>query len=335
MKTYYKSYRIKKYKNSIVWKNDSRLHVGIECNKYFTKEKWLGKLHSVFPKADDYCQIKFYENRYEKYALLPSLDVVCTTWLNRVYIMGAKRLKWIHAMASGTEFLEEIVNLKSIQITSTRGVSSESVAEYVLCVCLALLKKLYYAFSNQQKRLWNQDYFLENDFTLLKTKKIGILGLGNNGRAVARIFKSLGCCVYGCDEEDQKLDFVNYIYASNQLDELIQNSEIIIICLPLTSKTKNLITLRELKLLGNKGILINVARGEIVNESDLIYALRHQIISAAAVDVFNLEPLPRSSRFWKCPNLIVTPHIAGNINNYIDKIQIYFIENLKRFVSKR
>ena len=333
-KSLYRNYRVGKYRNFAKWEQDSRLHIGIEFNRYFTKKKWLQNFRSLFPTVDKYCQIKFYSNKYEKYALLPTLDIICTTWTKPSFVTSTEKLKWIHIMQSGSEFLQDIQSFNGVQITTTSGITSEAVAEHVLCVSLALLKQLYYSFEYQRKQRWAQENFLEGDFRLLKNRKIGILGLGYNGQSIARLFKSLGCEVMAYDKEDIKSEYVDCLYRSNQLDMIIDKSEILVICLPLTSETKNLITLYELKLLGNKGILINVARGEILNEADLIYALRHRIISGAALDVFHKEPLPRSSLLWTCPNTILTTHIAGNINNHVDKIQASFIERLKKYSVK-
>lgn len=332
IKNIYKKYRKRKYKNIALWENDSRVRVGVECTRYFNKKIWKKNFQKLFPTINEYCQLKFIHNIYEKEILAPTLDIVFTTWINQTFIDFAARLKWAYIAQSGLEFLED--KKYNFEIKTSAGISSEGVAEYVICVCLMLLKKLYYAFNNQRRKIWKQDYFLENDINLLNRKKIGILGLGNNGRCTARIFKSLGCYVTGFDKEDIKLEYVDRLYKYDRLNEFIENSEILVICLPLTSETKNFITLRELQLLGNKGILINVARGDIVNESDLIYALRHRIICGAGLDVFNKEPLPRSSRLWKCSNAIITPHVAGNINNYVDKIQTSFIEELKKYIGQ-
>ena len=333
IKNIYKKYQGRKYKNIAIWTEDSRLHVGIECTKFFTEEKWKQNLLRLFPTVDNYYQIKFLKNIYEKEKLAPTLDIIFTSWLNQTFVNYAKQLKWVYISLSGTEFLENIYKNHDFKIITAAGISSEGVGEYVLSVCLALLKKLHCAYNNQKSKTWKQDYFLEGNISLLQEKKIGILGLGHNGKVVARIFKSLGCYIMGFSKKDIPLDYVDKLYHLGQLDEIIRNSEILVICLPLTSETKNLITLRELELLGNQGILINVGRGAIVNESDLIYALQHRIIYGAALDVFNKEPLPRSSKLWKCPNIIITPHVAGNVNNYIDKIQTSFIEELKKYIS--
>jgi D-2-hydroxyacid dehydrogenase (NADP+) len=335
LKQLYKKFRSRKFKKNILWHTDDRMHVGIEYNKYFTREKWRQNFDILFSDAEQCYQIKYFSNKYEKYAMVGDLHMMCTSWIDKDLLEIAPQLKWVYIMQAGTEFLDNIKNQRGVAITNARGICAEGVGEYCLSMSLALLKKLYCVYGNQKKKVWEQDQFIENNFMLLDQKKIGILGLGKNGQSVAKIFSSLGCSVMAFDQKNVRSAYVRQMYTTGQLHAILKRSDILVICLPLTSATKNLITLQELTLLGNNGILINTARGEIVNESDLIHALQHRIISSAALDVFTHEPLPRSSRLWTCPNCIITPHIAGNVNNHVDAIQRAFIRALKKYFKRK
>jgi D-2-hydroxyacid dehydrogenase (NADP+) len=335
LKQFYKKIRSRTYKKNRIWHTDARMHVGIEYNKYFTRAKWRRNFDVLFSDVEDRCQIKYFSNKYEKYAMIEDLHVMCTSWIDNDLLKIARQLKWVHIIQVGTEPFDDVRKNTDIVITSAHGVSARGIGEYSLCVSLALLKKLPHAFDNQRKKAWEQSQFIEGDVMVLSQKKIGILGLGRNGKSVAKIFSSLGCYVMGYDQKNMRSAHIRRMYTRGQLHTIIKRSDILVICLPLTPATKNLITLQELQLLGNDGILVNVARGEIVNEPDLIHALQHRIISGAALDVFAHEPLPRSSRLWDCPHVIITPHTAGNVNNYVDAIQRAFIQALKKYIVRK
>jgi len=334
-KGFYKRFKSKKYLRKCVWQKDDRMRVGIEYNAYFTQVKWKHNFDELFPDVGHYYQIKYFSNKYEKYAMISDMHVICTSWIDNDLLEIAPQMKWIYIMQAGTEFFDNVKNHRDVAITNARGICAEGIGEYCLCMSLALLKKLHYAYDNQKKKMWEQSQFIESNFMLLSQKKIGILGMGKNGQNVAKIFNSLGCYVMGYDQKNIRSAYVRRMYTTGQLHSIIKSSDILVICLPLTSATTNLITLEELRLLGNNGILINTARGEIIKESDLIRALQRRIISGAVLDVFVHEPLPRASRLWTCPNIIITPHIAGNVNNYVDAIQSAFIQALKKYVVRK
>jgi phosphoglycerate dehydrogenase-like enzyme len=333
LKYLYRRFRKKRVADIGIWVNDERMRVAIQCTDYFAKGKWLKNIRNTFPEVEQYWQVKFYISSYEREVLAPGLDVIFTFWLNQPFIDLSKRLKWAFIAQSGIEFLEN--KDFDFDVKTVCGFSSRAIAEYVLCNSLLLLRKIGHACRKQVRQKWDQVYFLQRRLDLLSTKTIGILGFGNNGRATAEVFKKIGCCVLAYDEQDIRAPDIDALYRSGQIDDIIRKSDILVICLPLTSKTENLIGRRQLELLGSDGVLVNVARAEIVNESELIYALQNNVIAGAALDVFKVEPLPSTSRLWNCPNIIITPHIAGNINYFIDDIQIAFLEELRKCTKKR
>jgi len=331
-KKLYREFRKKCVAAIKCWESDERLRVAIQYTQYFSKEKWLQHIQDIFPEIEKHCQVKFYNTACEREVLAPELDVVFTFWLNQPFIDLAKKLKWSFISQSGTEFLEG--KDFDFDVKTAGGISSNAIAEYVLCISLILLRNIGHALENRVEKKWDQTYFLTRGLELLSTKTIGILGLGNNGRATASVFKKFGCCVLAYDEREVTTPNVDVLYHCGQLDDIIVRSDILVICLPLTIKTQNLIGSRELKLLGNRGVIINVGRAEVVNESELIGALDNKIIAGAALDVFACEPLPRSSCLWGCPNTIITPHIAGNVNYFVDDIQIAFLKELRDYIGR-
>ena len=126
--------------------------------------------------------------------------------------------------------------------------------------------------------------------------------------------------------------FVDQLIPTSDLKVLLKNSDYVVISCPLTPLTTNLISLKELKLMKENAIIINIARGQIINQDDLIDALENKIISGAALDVFAKEPLEESSKLFNLDNVIISPHISGNYSNYQKDMIDQFADNLNRFV---
>ena len=118
-------------------------------------------------------------------------------------------------------------------------------------------------------------------------------------------------------------------YSHYQINELIKFSDILIIALPLNKDTRFIISKEELINLGESSYLINISRGDLICESDLFYVLKNNLIKSAVIDVCSIEPLSRWSKLWKLENLVITPHISGNINNFVEKVQNDFLEKTK------
>jgi phosphoglycerate dehydrogenase-like enzyme len=210
------------------------------------------------------------------------------------------------------------------------GFAAEAVAEYALCTTLLLLRRINRSIMNQSAKRWTQEPFIKQGLDLLSTRTVGVLGLGHNGCAVADIFKKVGCCVLGYDKRHIKVKSVDRMFYPAQLGEIMTQADILVICLPHTAETESLIGAEELCMLGKSGLIINVARAAIIDEQDLVDALRNNTIAGAALDVLEEEPLPRNNRLWSFPNVVITPHIAGNVNYFVDEIQRAFLNKLRR-----
>ena len=191
---------------------------------------------------------------------------------------------------------------------------------------ISLTRNLHKSFENRFVKRWNQNNIIPQSVVSITRCKIGVLGLGKVGKVIAENFKKIGCEIIGCDKIKQQTDNVlSAFYPSDKLYEFIEEIDILIIALPLNESTKKLIDLRVLQTLGKEKYLINVSRGEIIDEQALIHALSSNVIKGAALDVFEREPLPRNSALYRCKNVIITPHIAGNINLFVNEIQQDFI----------
>ena len=164
--------------------------------------------------------------------------------------------------------------------------------------------------SQQLKRQWIQQSSIQTE-----DRTIGIMGLGNIGRSIGELLvtQSFNVIGWGANQKSSLTD-IKYYYGQDQLSDFLGRTNILINVLPLTSDTTNIITKKELRLLPKNSFIINIGRGGIINEDDLLTLLSDGYIKAAALDVFTQEPLPENNSLWDHPSVYITPHIAGQSN---------------------
>ena len=164
--------------------------------------------------------------------------------------------------------------------------------------------------SQQLKRQWIQQSSIQTE-----DRTIGIMGLGNIGRSIGELLvtQSFNVIGWGANQKSSLTD-IKYYYGQDQLSDFLGRTNILINVLPLTSDTTNIITKKELSLLPKNSFIINIGRGGIINEDDLLTLLSDGHIKAAALDVFTQEPLPENNSLWGHPSVYITPHIAGQSN---------------------
>lgn len=258
---------------------------------------------------------------------------ILITWgsLNLAALLPkAKRLRWIHALSAGVEALliPELVD-SNILLTNSRGIHGIPMAEHVLAMMLTFTRSMYTAHEQQKSKLWKVMPLEE-----LYEKSIAIIGLGSVGREIAKRAKCMGMKVLATKRTITTEIFVDKLYTTDQLPQLLSSADFVIVTLPLTPQTRGLFTLETFNHMKKSAYFINVARGAIVNEADLITALRTNVIKGAALDVFDQEPLPADSPLWEMENVLITPHIAAKSPYYIDRSLKLFIENLNKFSNK-
>ena len=161
---------------------------------------------------------------------------------------------------------------------------------------------------------------------------MAILGLGRNGAAVAEMARGIGMRVLGMDLISRP-EVVDRFYKREELDEMLAEAEVLVVAMPGTLLTKNMICARELALLKKGSFLVNIARGSIVDETAMIDALKSGQLSGAALDVFQQEPLPTDSPFWDMPNVLICPHAASISDRENSRIIDVFCDNLRRYLD--
>jgi len=252
------------------------------------------------------------------------LEPVTSEFLERL-----PKLRIIAKYGVGLDNIDlEACKERKVNIGWTGGVNKRSVAEMALGFMLALLRNLYVT-SNQLK----QFYWNKNGGVQLTGKSIGIIGLGHIGKELVTLLKPFNCKILVNDIED-----VSELAASHKLisvtkDELYSQSDIISIHTPFTDSTADLINASVFAKMKSNAFLINTARGGIVNETDLKYALENNIIAGAALDVYETEP-PISKELLSLPNLICTPHTGGNSYEAVVAMGMSAISHLVNFRDK-
>jgi len=286
----------------------------------------------------DYPQVKF-ESILEVddlEAAIADADVYVGL-LNRNLFLAAKRLKWIQAPSAGVEAFLAIPELveSDVRLTNARGVSSACVAESAMAMILAFTRGIKEAVLNQQKRAWSF-FEIRSHMVELTGSTMGIIGLGAIGRALAKRAKAFDLRILAVDINPiQKPDEVDALWGIERLEDLLRQSDYVVITVPYTPQTRNMIDEEQLALMKPSAMLIVVSRGGIVNEKALARALREKRLAAAALDVFEAEPLPPDSELWDIPNLLITPHIAGATQYEAQRLLALFRENLDRFLEGR
>lgn len=258
------------------------------------------------------------------------------------------RLRWIQLNTVAVDhILTGAMATTGVPIANVRGAYSVAVAELAVGAIVALSRRFQSAHSLQLQNCW------PDDFTPLKGencygKTLSILGYGSIGRHLARIVTSMGMRVLACKRcPERKKDEGFYLpntgdpeglfpegwYGLSNIGEMLTVSDILVICLPLTSETRGLIGQAELAKLPRDAYLINVGRGEVVAEEALLDVLRTRRIAGAALDVFPDEPLLGGSPFWGLPNTIILPHIGSFTREQGHLAGEVLIENLTRDLS--
>lgn len=267
-------------------------------------------------------------------------EIVLTWILKPEQFKAAKKLRWIHSPAAAVHQLmfPELVNSEVI-LTNGREIHGPIVAEHVIALIFALAKGLHYAARFQAQHIWAQELLWKGSGRPreIAGATLGLVGLGSIGRAVAKSAASLNMNVIATREhlEREKPEGVGRVFSTGQLGELLSQSDYVVLAAPVTAETRGLIGAEQLAKMKSSACLINVGRGTLIDESALVNALREKKIAAAALDVFQREPLPAESPLWDLENVLITPHTGGLAEKSWERQYELFTENLRRYFVGR
>ncbi len=272
-------------------------------------------------------------DRLEDY--VGDMEILFTLSLRPDQFKAAGKLKWLHCPAAAVHQFSfpEFVN-SAVILTNGRDVHGPVVAEHVIALIFALAKNLHLAARFQQKREWGQEpvWHAHPHPRLIAGATLGLVGLGSIGRRVARHASALGMRVIATRGNPEK-GTVEGVEQVVPLDQLLAQSDYVVLAAPVTPATGSLIGEKQLAQMKPDACMINVSRGQLVNDSALVRALREKKIGGAALDVFEKEPLPSSSPYWDLENVLITPHTAGLAEKLWEREYDLFTENLRRYVA--
>ncbi len=281
------------------------------------------------------CEVILQQSKKLEPADFKDIDVVMIrsrTSINEHYLQAANKLSLIVSATSGFDHIDlDLCVKRKIKVMHTPNANIESAAQLTLLLTMSLKRSLSEALDVVQKCKWKDDLNLAHE---LGAETLGIIGLGRVGQRVAEIFKFFNFRVIAYDPYLEDSVFTKLNVERLGFNELLRQSDIVSLHTPLTAETKNMLNRKTIDMMTPTALLVNVARGPIVNEQDLFEALAEKKIAGAALDVFIQEPLPQDSNLRKIKNLIMTPHIGAFTNEAYSKASMSAAEKVVSFFKK-
>ena len=243
------------------------------------------------------------------------------------------RLRWIQASSSGIgEWVRRLGIVDSpIVVTNAAGIHSVPLAEFVVFAMLYFARSWQRMVAEQRAHHWERCAI-----ETLDGKTLGIVGLGNVGRNVARLAKPFGMRTIGVRRSaGASADGVDAVYGPDGLDTVLRESDYLALCVPHTSETVGLLDASTIAAIKRGAVLINIARGSVIDEPALIDALRSGQLGGAALDVVAREPLAADSPLWDMPNVLITPHSMSTGIDENERLTTLFCDNLRRYLAEQ
>lgn len=254
--------------------------------------------------------------------------LVCYNPFERLDISKMNKLKWIQLSSAGIDQLplDEVRN-RGIKVTNNRGGYSIPIGEWIVLKILEMLKKSSSMYRKQQMKKWKMDTSLLE----LYGKKVGFVGTGSIAGEAAKRLQGFGVDILGVNTKGTEVEYFNKCFSTEKIDDMLKLCDIVVITIPYTKKTHHLIDENRFNAMKDEVYFVNIARGSIIDEKALISSIRNGKIKAAALDVFEEEPLSRDNPLWDFDNVIITPHnswVSEEMNGRRFKL---ILENLRKY----
>ena len=259
----------------------------------------------------------------------------------------APNLRWVQLLSAGADHAIGAAKSANFAMTTASGIHATPIAEYTLASMLAFAHGFHLMLRSQLKHEWKRGGF-PGTVEELRGKTFGIIGYGSIGRESARLAKAFGMrilalkrdpqnrrddgwCPPGLGDPDGTIP--EKFFGPDQREQLVLESDYLTVTLPLTEHTRKFIGAREIAAMRPGAYIVNIGRGEVIDEAALIEALKAGKIAGAGLDVFEKEPLPAESPIWDIESVILTPHMSGANRGYLDKACALFADNIRRFAA--
>ena len=289
----------------------------------FTEEEFQSLIdlgYDVIFKPED--EVKFSED-------IKDIDIlVCFNPFNRLQINMFPNLKWIQLLSAGVNQVpaEEVLK-KNILVTNNRGGYSIPIAEWIVLKTLEMFKNSKEFFEKQKKKVWEPNSHLLE----LYGKTVGFIGTGSIAQEAAKRFEGFGVNIIGINTRGREVEHFHKCYSIDKLKEVVKKCDVLVITVPYTDETYHLINKDVLDNMKDGAYIINIARGVIIDEKALIESLETGKIKKAALDVFEVEPLPEDSPLWEMDNVYISPHNSWSSEMIFRRRFEIAYENLKRY----
>ncbi|WP_404449661.1 D-2-hydroxyacid dehydrogenase [Sutcliffiella horikoshii] len=268
---------------------------------------------------------------WEPYAKEAEIVVGWKKDLEKLSLVEDSNLRWIQSWSAGVNSMPlSTLSEKGIVLTSANGVHAYPISETIFALMLGLTRKIHTYVKQQQQKKWHHAQMnLE-----IHGKIIGIIGVGEIGKETARIAKAFRMNVMGVRHSGKPTDNVDEMFTPDRLHEVLPKCDYVVITLPLTEETERMFGVEEFNSMKKSAFLINIGRGEVIVENELVQALQENVIAGAGLDVFTKEPLEENSPLWGMENVIITPHTSGSTEHYTKRvIEDIFVPNLKHYIN--
>ena len=303
-----------------------RLEENVVVTEGFTQE-YLNKIQAVSEEME----IVVPQSPEEAQSEMGGTEVVFGDF-SREMFEAARDLKWVQSIGSGIDGVpfDEFVE-SDVILTSAKGTVGTHLADHAWALLLALTRGIHTALRD---KTWDVRMSIRARSWELAGMTLGVFGLGGTGIEVARRAQGFGMRTLALDtEEVKKPPFVEEVWAPDRFYDLLEESDVVVICLPLTDETRGIFDAKAFSHMRNHALLINVTRGDIVDGLSLLEALRSGEIGGAGLDTSPGEPLDDDHPLWNMENVVVTPHTAGGSPVRVARIVDVFCDNLRRYLE--
>jgi len=291
--------------------------------------RYLEDVDKAFPQVDFVTA----ESDEELVKLAADAEIVFGA-VSREVFQAAKKLRWIQSPSAGVEWMRRVPELadSDVIVTNMRGAHASTIAEHAFGMLIILARNFFSLYESQKRKEWQRP--LEKPGVGLMGMTMGVIGLGNIGRAIARRGHAFGMDVIAVDAHKvPQPEYVSELGLLDAMPDLLQRSDVVVVATPITDETRGMMGPDQLKLMKPSAYLLVMSRGGIIHEPTLVQMLHAGQLAGAGLDVTETEPLPADNPLWDAPNIFITPHSSPSSQQTVENVAAILSENLKKYLA--